>query len=81
MRSFSGTVINRSLFSANANEWFLDRLKKVQGKKKRVAAEKAAADAIEESDEGGIVEAPVDALDEGQATGDLLGTKDDDIIF
>jgi len=56
-------------------------LKKVQGKKKRVAAEKAAADAIEESNEGGIVETPVDALEEGQATGDLLGTKDDDVIF
>ena len=56
------------------------RLKKVQGKKKRVAAEKAAAGTVEESGQGGFVEAPVGALDDGEAT-DLLGTKDNDVIF
>lgn len=56
----------------------------MQGKKKRVAAEKAAeAEAeAEERDEGEAVEAlAAEAPEEGEATGDLLGTKDDDVIF
>ena len=82
VRNSSGMIIHRSLFNASANERFLRRLKKVQGKKKRVAAEKAAANTAEDGDERGTVEAPAgDAPDEGEVTGDLLGTKDDDVIF
>lgn len=56
-------------------------MKKVQGKKKRVAAEKAAAAEQGEAEEGEAVETLASQAPEEDVTGDLLGTKDDDVIF
>lgn len=57
----------------------LDRLKKVQGKKKRDLATRESEKAAE-----GEVDATLEEIPEpvdGEGTGDLLSSKDEDVIF
>jgi V-type H+-transporting ATPase subunit D len=55
-------------------------LKKVQGKKKRDAE---AADAAKKAlaIEGSSAEASIEVSEEAEGPGDLLGSKDEDVIF
>ncbi|EEB97285.1 hypothetical protein MPER_03436, partial [Moniliophthora perniciosa FA553] len=57
------------------------RLKKVQGKKKREAAAALNAPKVEEEEEGSQIAPAPQSLVEEEGTGDLLGSKDEDVIF
>lgn len=57
----------------------INRLKKVQGKKKRDGAARESARAAEEADNVTLGESEPTADDEGG--GDLLSSKDEDVIF
>jgi V-type H+-transporting ATPase subunit D len=68
-------VINYPWNGAN----YIYRLKKVQGKKKRDVAARESARAAEQEDNI-VVEAHEPAVDD-EGGGDLLSSKDEDVIF
>jgi len=59
------------------------RLKKVQGKKKRDAAiaDAKKAESDRQAEENGVSAASAPFIEEDDVSGDLLKSKDDDVIF